>query len=123
MSLMWIRLELARTPEFPAGSPKHAYEFLAPLTPDGHIDITVWKAAKDKCVVTRFWGDEPEKTGKLRHAGHGWRFDYDPGDDRDDEPFFKLDKHALTQGSYVTITETDGRQLPFRVAEVTPSAG
>jgi hypothetical protein len=121
MSLKWIRLELARTPEFPGGSPDHGYEFLAPLNSDGHIDAAAWKTVKDKCVVTRFWAGE-QKAGKLRHTGGGWRFDYDPRDDADDEPFFKLDRHALVPGAYVTITETDGQQLAFRVTEVTPAA-
>jgi hypothetical protein len=121
MSLKWIRLELARTPEFPGGSPDHGYEFLAPLNSDGHIDAAAWKTVKDKCVVTRFWAGE-QKAGKLRHTGGGWRFDYDPRDDADDEPFFKLDRHALVPGAYVTITETDGQQLAFRVTEVTPEA-
>jgi hypothetical protein len=117
---MWIRLELARTSEFPAGSPDRGYEFLAPLTAEGHMDLKAWPGVKDKCVVTRFWADEPEKNGRLRHVGQGWRFDYDPADDSDDEPFFKLDKHALVPGAYVTVRETDGEDLPFRVAEVTP---
>lgn len=122
MSLKWIRLELARTPEFPSGSPERGYEFLAPLTADGHIDMKAWNSVKDKCAVTRFWDDEPQKTGKLRHTGGGWRFDYDPSDDRDDEPFFKLDRHALVEGAYVTITESDGEQLPFRVVEITQAS-
>jgi hypothetical protein len=30
VNLNFIRLELARTPEFPQGSPDHRYEFVAP---------------------------------------------------------------------------------------------
>jgi hypothetical protein len=118
--LSFIRLELARTAEFPQGSPDHAYEFLAPLTKDAHIDADAWKAVKDRCEVTRLWGDAPTQSGRLRHVGMGWRFDYDAGDDADDEPFFKLDRHALTPGAYVSITEQDGVQRPFKVVSVTP---
>ena len=119
MSLQRIRLELARTPDFPQGSPDHGYEFIAPLTADGHIDAKSWKEVKDRCEVTRFWAGEFE-TGRLRHVGGGWRFDYTPEDDADDEPFFKLDRHALTAGAYVSITEHDGVQRPFRVVSVFP---
>ena len=121
MSLKKIRLALARTEEFPQGSAAHGYEFIAPLTKDDHIDSQAWKSLKDKCRVIRFWGDQPEEEGTLRHVGHGWRFDYDKNDDADDEPFFKLDKHALTPGTYVSITEHDGVQRPFRVLSVTPA--
>ena len=121
MSLMRIRLELARSPEFPEGSSSHGYEFIAPLNQDGHIDAAAWKAVKDKCRVLRFWGGDAEENGILRHVGHGWRFDYDKADDKDDEPFFKLDRHALSPGEYVSITEHDGVQRPFRVRMVTPA--
>jgi len=121
MSLMRVRLELSRSSAFPQGSSSHGYEFVVPLNQDGHIDASAWKKFKDKCRVTRFWGDSPEENGTLRHVGHGWRFDYDKSDDADDELFFKLDKHALSPGEYVSITEHDGVQRPFRVMMVTPA--
>ena len=120
MGLAQIRLELARTKEFPEGSARHGYEFIAPLTKDSHIDSQAWKQLKDRCEVLRFWGDEEPEEGRLRHVGKGWRFDYDASDDADDEPFFKLDLHPLTPGAYVSITEHDGEQYAFRVVSVTP---
>lgn len=122
MDLKRIRIELARTPDFPEGSSKHGYEFIAPLTNDHHIDAEAWKKAKDRCRVVRFWGDAITQTGKLRHVGGGWRFDYIPGEDLDDEPVFKLDRHALSEGAYISITEHDGVQRPFKVISVTPVA-
>jgi hypothetical protein len=121
MTLMHIRLELARTPEFPEGSSEHGYEFLAPLDEAGHIDPVAWKRWKDSCKVIRFWDKEEPQHGRLRHVGKGWRFDYDASDDVDDEPFFKLGGHSLLPGNYVSITEHDGVQRPFRVVTVTPS--
>jgi hypothetical protein len=123
MPLSQIRLELARTPEFPQGSPDHGYEFVAPLSKDAHIDSKEWKTVKDRCRVVRFWGGEEQELGVLRHVGGGWRFDYDSASETDDEPFFKLDLHALKPGAYVSITEHDGVQRPFRVASVTPLSG
>ena len=119
VKLSFIRLELARTPEFPQGSPNHGYEFVAPLTPDSHIDADAFREIKERCEVTRFWGGETQN-GRLRHVGKGWRFDYDVADDSDDEPFFKLEQHALTPGAYVSVTEQDGVQRPFKVVSVTP---
>lgn len=118
--LNFIRLELARTPEFPQGSSDHRYEFVAPLTTDAHIDAQAWKAVKDHCEVTRVWGSEAPQFGFLRHVGKGWRFDYDEADNADDEPFFKLDRHPLAPGAYVSITEQDGVQRPFKVVAVAP---
>ena len=121
MELKRIRLELARMPEFPAGSPNHGYEFVAPMTADDHIDPKAWKEVKQRCEVTRFWGGGEPETGLLRHVGKGWRFDYNAGDEADDEPFFKLDRHALVPGAYVSITEHDGVQRPFKVVSVLPA--
>lgn len=118
MDLMRVRLELARTPDFPEGSRDHGYEFVAPMTKDGHIDAEGWKEAKERCGVIRFWGSAEPEIGMLRHVGKGWRFDYDTKKDTDDEPFFKLDRHALTEGAYVSITEHDGVQRPFKVVSV-----
>jgi hypothetical protein len=117
MALTKIRLELARMEGFPEGSPLHGYEFVAPLTADGHLDAEEWRAEKEKCTVRRFWNGQPDEFGKLRHLGHGWRFDYDPRSAGDDEVFFKLDRHALVNGAYVSVTEHDRIQRPFKVVE------
>ena len=120
-SLNRIRLELARTTAFPAGSIWHSYEFIAPLTPDGHVDANAWNRLKEVCHVTRFWGDEPEEHGLFVHAGHGWCFKYPEGSEVEKESFFKLDRHRFTPGGYVTITEPSGEQRPFRIVAMTPA--
>ena len=116
--LFRIWLQLARTDRFPEGSDKHGYVFAAPLDESAHIDAEAWRSLKDKCLVPRFWGDEPVQHGALRHVGHGWRFDYEKSSTADDEPFFKLDQHELRVGNYVSITEHDRIQRPFRVMSV-----
>lgn len=120
MALKRIRMELARMEGFPEGSSAHGYEFVAPLNADGHIDVAEWHKERDKCTVRRFWQGHPDEFGKLRHLGHGWRFDYDPRDADDDEPLFKLDRHALLEGGYVSVTEHDRIQRPFRIVDVSP---
>ena len=120
MGLMNIRLELGRDREFPEGDPRHGYEFVAPLDRNGHLDAAVWNREKQRCTVRSFRPGQPERRGLLRHVGHGWRFDYQPGQTEDDEPFFKLDRHVVAPGFYVTITEDDGAQHPFKIVAVTP---
>jgi hypothetical protein len=120
MALTRIRMELGRTDKFPGGSAMHGYEFIAPLTEDGHLDAEEWLRNKNKCTVRRFWGSEPDEFGKLRHLGHGWRFDYDVRSADDDEVFFKLDRHALVKGAYVSVTEHDHVQRPFKIVDIAP---
>lgn len=119
VSLKTIRLELARTAEFPEGSAEHGYSLVAPLTDDGHIDLAGWHDVKALCHVTRFWGGADEERGRIVHGRHGWIFDY--GGAASDEPVFKLEHHRFVPGGYVTITEHDGVQRPFRVASVAPA--
>ena len=119
MALMKIRLALGRTREAPAGDPRHGYEFIAPLDAQGHIDAAAWRGQKDRCTVRRFKPGREEERGVLRHVGRGWRFDYEPGAAGDDEePFFKLDKHVIAPGLYVTVREDDGVGQPFKIVEV-----
>lgn len=123
MPLKKIRLELARTKDFPDGSAGHGYEFVAPLDAKGQLDGKAWKEFKQACTVRRFWGEEDEH-GTLIHRPDGkWVFSYEPGDDADDEPIFRFDRHAFVKGEYVSVTEHDGVTRPFRVASVeTPVA-
>lgn len=118
MALKRIRLELARTKEFPEGNPNCGYEFTAPLTADGRLDPEGWKKNRDVCRVRRFWVGEDDEEGMLVHGRGGrWMFSYAPGDE-DDEPIFKFDRHVLREGEYVSITEHDGVTRPFRVVSV-----
>ncbi|MSP49513.1 MAG: hypothetical protein EXQ95_09325 [Alphaproteobacteria bacterium] len=120
MSLRTIRLELARSKEFPEGSAGHGYVLKAPLTPDGHLDAGTWRKHKELCTVVRFSADQDDERGTLIHtAGRRWAFSYVPRDDSDDEPIFRLDNHIFRPGEYVSITEHDGVERTFRVATVT----
>lgn len=115
MTFLKIRLELARTPEFPDGSRKRGYEFTAPLDDDGRLDVEEWKRHRKRCAVRRFWEGEDDENGFLIHTRHNnWAFSYAPGED-DDEPVFKFDTHVFKEGEYVSITEHDGVTRPFKV--------
>jgi hypothetical protein len=83
-----IRLNLARSKEFPAGSDRHGYEFVAPLDANGHIDPAQWQKHRENCGVRRFWNDE-EEHGRLVHKPGGaergrWVFDYSGTADEDE---------------------------------------
>jgi len=117
---MTIRLELGRTAGAPEGDPSHGYEFVAPLDRNGHLDSAEWALKKDMCGVRSFRPGHAERRGMLRHVGRGWRFDYLPDRREDDEPLFRLDRHVIAPGLYVTLTEDDGIQRPFKIVTVTP---
>ena len=117
-ALRRVRLELARTSEFPEGSSAHGYELVAPLDGDGHLDVEAWKDARDQCTVLRFWAGEDDESGQLIHTRQRlWAFSYKPGED-DDEPIFRLESHVFKEGEYISITEHDGVTRPFRVVSV-----
>ena len=111
-----VRLELARTPEYPAGSASRAYMLRLPLRVDGLIDEAAIAASPGRASVRRFWPNEPDQQGYLIRKGKGWAFSYALGED-DDEGLYHLESHPIRLGEYVTLTEPDGRRLPFRVVQ------
>ena len=120
MTLMKIRLELGRTEGCPDGDPGQGYEFVAPLNEKGQIDAHAWRKAREACTVRQFEAGFVVRKGLVRHVGHGWRFDYDHLDTQDDEVFFKLDRHVLEPGRYVSIRDHGSDYRPFRVTSVEP---
>ena len=116
-----VRLELARTPEYPAGSASRAYMLRLPLTDDGLIDEAAIAASPGMASVRRFWPNEPDQQGYVIRQGRGWAFSYALGEG-DDESLYHLESHPLRSGEYVTLTEPDGTRLPFRVVRAEPDA-
>jgi|SRR5581483_5271784 len=121
-----IRLELARSKEFPNGSQRHGYEFVAPLDRHAHIDATLWNEDRERCRVHRFWGDEDE-VGQLLHKPGGsehahWVFDYDRSTEYDDETGYRFGAHSFQNGEYVSISDPNSVSHTFRVVSVTPAA-
>ncbi|MBB3770685.1 hypothetical protein FHS55_001280 [Angulomicrobium tetraedrale] len=125
-ALQRIRLHLARSKEFPEGSARHGYEFVAPLDARGHIDLEGWKAARAACLVTRFWGNDAPESGHLVHRAGGargatWIFDYEEGTSEDDEAGYRFADHAFAPGEYVSLREEDGALHTFVVFSVVPA--
>ncbi len=114
-----IVLNLARTKDYPDGSIRHGYDFVAPLDAKGRIDEAAWHDVRNACIVHRFWADEPRMRGLLvrkpgGHAGSTWAFDYDLGDDADDEAGYRLGDHVFAPGEYVSIRDHEGEMHAFR---------
>jgi hypothetical protein len=117
-----IRLELARTPEFPEGSPSHAILLRLPLNGDALIDGSEVARNPAMATVIRSWPDQPDQHGYVIRSGTKWAFSYAIGEE-DDENLFHLEEHPLREGEYLTLTEPDGERLPFRVARISAIDG
>lgn len=118
-----IRLNLARSKEFPSGSARHGYEFVAPLDAHGHIDPDLWQEHRDHCRVRRFWNGANEQSGRVVHKAGGaeharWVFDYDESTTDDDESGYRFGAHVFAPGEYVSIKDEDGDVHTFRVVSV-----
>jgi hypothetical protein len=125
-TLKRIRLNLARSKEFPQGSTKHGYEFVAPLDGNGHIDAALWKQYREHCRVRRFWAGQDDEIGFVVHKPGGpehgrWMFDYNPRRADDDESGYRFGTHAFRNGEYVSIRNEDGEMHTFVVASVEPA--
>ena len=123
-ALRHIKLQLARSKEFPSGSARHGYDIVAPLDAEGRIDVNLWRENRDACRVRRFWDDEDDVIGRLVHKPGGaeharWAFDYgDAGDDEDEEAGYRFGIHKFVPGEYVSIHGHDGELHTFVVTTV-----
>ena len=119
-----IRLNLARSKEFPSGSEQRGYEFVAPLDRNGHIDPVLWRKYRDRCRVRRFWPGSDDEAGHLVHQPGGaqhasWAFHYDGTPKEDDEAGYRFGTHVFVPGEYVSIKDHDNDEIhTFRVASV-----
>lgn len=112
-----LRLELARTAQFPEGSPDRGYVIRVPLDDDNLIDADALQTHQEVATVRRFWPGETGMGGFVVATPRGWGFSYRPGEE-DDEIIHQLESHRLGLGDYITLTEPDGDQAPFKVVSV-----
>jgi hypothetical protein len=111
-----VRLEVARSHEFPEGSAAHGYELHVPLTAASTLDRDGWMHNRQTCSFRRFWGDE-EDHGQLLHRAHGWALSFAP-EGSEIEAIFRADDHRFVVGEYVSIKERDGVTRTFKVTSV-----
>ena len=121
-----ITLHLARSKQFPEGSPRHGYVITAPLDDKGHLDWEEWLERRAHCLVRRFWAAEAERQGVLVHrpggsGGATWMIDYNQGQLGDEEAGYHLHQHRFAEGEYITIEDDDGKPYTFQVVAVSPA--
>ena len=121
-SMNWqtIRLELASTREFPTGSAGRAFLLRLPLLDDGSIDEEEVARRPSRATVRRFWASEPDSSGHIVRCPGGWECRCGlPGHE---QPAYRLSSQLLRLGGEVKMMDPNGRQLPFRVANMTKLA-
>jgi hypothetical protein len=124
--LYHITLHLARSRQFPEGSPRYGYEITAPLDEQGRLNHEEWADKRAFCRVRRFWADEPERHGVLIHrpggaGGATWMIDYNQDRPGDEEAGYQLNQHRFAEGEYVTIRDEDEKPYTFKVVAVHPA--
>lgn len=120
MSMYQVVLRLARNPGFPDGDDRQGYVIVAPLDASDRLDVAEWRQNREACTVVRFKpGVERDADGLLTHNGSHWFFHYDEVDEGADEPVYRLGEHRLAIGDYVTIHESNGEALTYRVTQRT----
>jgi hypothetical protein len=113
MNWKCIRLELASTHEFPAGSVGRAYLIRVPLDDSDVIDRAALSESPSRATVRRHWSAEPDESGVLeqsdsdcimRSGGH--------------RRVLHFNGTPVRLGQTVAVSEADGTILPFKVASV-----
>jgi len=122
MSWKRVRLELARSHDFPEGSTRHGYEMVLPLASDDRVDEKALAAAPQIATVHRFWEGEGDAVGQIERVGGQWRISYSTGH-VDDEPLHRFSAHRFRQGEYVSVRTAEGHEHAFKVVAVRPAPG
>ncbi|WHO38427.1 hypothetical protein PMI04_018050 [Sphingobium sp. AP49] len=115
-----IRLELARTDDFPRGSAARSYVLRLPLKADGLIDEQEYRRHPELATVGRFWSNEPDRHGCLLHRREGWIFAYRP-DGQNSERIAHLTQDVIRAGRFLTLTGSDGTQFPLLIKSLAPA--
>lgn len=111
-----IRLELASTSQFPAGSVSRAFLLRLPLQQDGLIDEGEIARNPSLATVRRFWASEPDRVGHIVHANGGLVFSYG----RDRAACCTLAAQPITLGGQLRVATPELGELPFRVVSMRP---
>jgi hypothetical protein len=109
-----IRLELGCTGEFPDGSVSRAYLIRLPLDDFDSVDKAAFAESPSRATVRRHWSTEPDQRGVLVPSDREWTMRCGDQPDRR----LQFDSRPLRLGQLVSIVESDGRVLPFKVASV-----
>lgn len=117
MNWKTIRLELAGTREFPAGSAARAFLLRLPLHDDGSIDEAEVAHRPSRATVRRFWASEPDASGRIVRCPSGWECRC--GQRGHETMAFRLPSQPIRIGEQIVMTDSCGFELPFRIASTT----
>ncbi len=113
-----IRLELARSPDHPAGDANVAYIILAPLDPNGRIDADLWREHREACRVARLRPGKEQEIGHLVHRpGGAWEIHYEGDGAGPDETGYRFSEEQFVPGEYVSVGEGNDMRT-FKVITV-----
>lgn len=109
-----IRLELASTGDYPAGSVSRVYLIRLPLDDHDTVDSAAFFETPAKATVRRHWPAEPDERGLLVQSGSDWTMCCN----HEERRLLRLNGTPLRLGHHVSVVEPDGTTLPFKVASV-----
>lgn len=109
-----IRLELASTGEFPAGSVGRAYLIRLPLNDEDKVDREAFLQHPFKATVRRHWSTEADQRGLIVESGSEWVMHCGNKAER----LLQLNGTPLRLGQHISVTEPDGSVLPFKIASI-----
>lgn len=110
-----IRLELARSAGFPAGSVSRGYLIRLPLDDSDLIDMAALEQSPHRATVRRYWSTEPDEAGLVHRTGGGrWTMRCDGTPDR----LLLVDDRPIRLGNTLSVLEPNGDLLAFNVASI-----
>jgi len=109
-----IRLELARTKEFPRGSVSRGYLIRLPLNDSDGVDRSDFDLSPHLATVRRYWSTEPDEAGLVIRVGDGWALRCNGKPDR----LLEVNGRPIRLGQQVAVIDPGGATLPFRIASI-----
>lgn len=109
-----VRLELAKTKEFPAGSVSRGYIIRLPFDDEDLLDREAFERSPHRATVRRYWSTEPDEAGLLIAIEDGWAMRSNGRPQR----MLQLHSRPIRLGQQVSVVDADGTSLPFRVAGI-----
>lgn len=128
VAMKWktIRLELASSWQFPRGSAGRSYLMRLPLTDQGRIDVAALDTQPMRATVRRYWPNQADMVGRLIRTPLGFAIQYEnvpaavnggPATNGHCDPqLFQFGAEAIRGGDEIVLTEPDGYQGRYRVA-------
>jgi hypothetical protein len=129
VAMKWqtIRLELASNWQFPRGSAGRSYLIRLPLTDQGRIDAAMLESQPMRATVRRYWPNEADMVGRLVRTTMGFAIQYENApikvngaraNGQSDQQLFQFGAEAIRTGEEIFLTELDGNQVRYRVANM-----